>query len=124
MPNMRRSRPELSPPELASRRAALLALAATLFLSGCRKSHTGRSDWIIHSQIQFLSSDLAAPRPGASLSQFRLIFPYISGDLYGSPTTGDFVTPVMGADNRFDLDLNTEHAALLASLEPTDFSLP
>ena len=56
-------------------------------------------------------------------AEFRLFFPYIAGDIYGSPTTGDFINPTVDADYRFEIDLNRSHAALLASLEPTQFSL-
>lgn len=80
-------------------------------------------DWVIHSQIRFLSSDLRTPGEPLRLDSFRLSFSYIAGDLYGSPTTGDLAQPVIHPDLRFDLDLNSSHADLLRSLEPTDLSL-
>lgn len=95
-------------------------------MAGCHKPAPGsvHPDWVIHSRLVFLTEDLAATRPALPLAQFRMMFPYIAGDLYGSPTTGDFIQPVIGADYRLTLDLNATLPALLVSLEPTDFSLP
>ena len=99
----------------------VLVLAA---LSACHPSPPPpHADWIIHSQLVFLAADLAAERPPLARNQFRLFFPYIAGDIYGSPTTGDFLNPALGPDNRFEIDLNRNHAALLASLQPTEFSV-
>jgi hypothetical protein len=83
-----------------------------------------RTDWIIHSQLVFLSADLKSERPPLARGRFRLFFPYIAGDIYGSPTTGDFINPTLDADYRFTIDLNRTHQALLASLEPTALSVP
>ncbi|HWM66328.1 MAG TPA: hypothetical protein VNO35_07050 [Steroidobacteraceae bacterium] len=96
---------------------------ALLWLSGCHQSQPVHADWIIRSQLVFLSTDLATQRPPLPQTQFRLFFPYIAGDIYGSPTTGDFINPALGADYRFEIDLNRSHKALLASLEPTELSL-
>jgi len=99
----------------------VLALAA---LSACHQAPPPpRTDWIIHSQLVFLSSDLTTEQAPLPQSQFRLFFPYIAGDIYGSPTTGDFINPSLHPDYRFDIDLNKSHQGLLASLEPTDFSV-
>lgn len=102
------------------------AAAALAMLAGCSKQApvTHHAEWVIHSRIVFLTEDLTAARPVLPLSQFRLVFPYIAGDLYGAPTTGDFVQPVIGTDYRLDMDLNASLPALLVSLEPTDLSLP
>jgi hypothetical protein len=97
--------------------------AALLWLSGCRQSQPAHADWIIRSRLVFLSADLAAERPPLAVAQLRLFFPYIAGDIYGSPTTGDFINPRLGADYRFEIDLNGSHKALLASLEPTQLSV-
>jgi len=96
--------------------ALLLALAA------CGPRVEIHPDWILHAQVVYLAADLRTPvvAPGA----LRLQFPYISGDLYGAPTTGDFLQPILDAQRRFTLDLNVSHAALLKSLEPAEFSLP
>lgn len=54
---------------------------------------------------------------------YRLIFPYIVGDFYGSPTTGDFVQPESLTDRGFTLDLNRTQEDLEHELGPSDFSL-
>jgi hypothetical protein len=99
----------------AARRTAVLALAALLTaLSGCGlRSH--HADWVIHSAIE-----VVGPRPE---SGFRLVFPYIVGDFYGSPNTGDFVSPVTATRSEFTLDLNRSQQALESELGPADFSL-
>jgi len=100
-----------------------LALLTLPLLTGCRRTHSARSEWIIHTRLAFLSRDLEQERPAVAREQFRLVFPYVAGDLYGPPTTGDFIHPLLGADNALEIDLNRSHQALLASLEPTDFRL-
>jgi hypothetical protein len=100
-----------------------LLVLVLVALSACQKAPPPRTDWMIHSRLVFLSADLKAERPPPAQSQFRLSFPFIAGDIYGAPTTGDFFNPTLGPDYRFDIDLNHGHAALLKSLEPTDFSL-
>lgn len=76
---------------------------------------------MIHSRIIFLDETGGALEswPGAP---YRLVFPFICGDLYGPPTTGDFLQPTIAASGRFELDLNAAQPALLASLEPTEFN--
>ena len=103
--------------------ASALLVAALLWLSGCRQSQPVHTDWILRCKLVFLSADLATERPALPRAQFRLFFPYIAGDIYGSPTTGDFINPTLDADYHFAIDLNRSHQALLASLEPTEFSL-
>jgi hypothetical protein len=101
----------------------LLVLALAV-LSACHQAPPPpRTGWIIHSQLVFLSADLKTERPPLAQSQFRLFFPYICGDIYGAPTTGDFISPTLGPDYRFTIDLNRTHQALLASLEPTELSV-
>lgn len=70
---------------------------------------------MIHSSIE-----VVGPPPAGG---YRLIFPYIVGDLYGSPNTGDFVAPVSRTPAGFILDLNRTQEALESELGPTDFSL-
>ena len=99
----------------------VLVLAA---LSACHPSPPPpHADWIIHSQLVFLSADLKTERTPLDRAGFRLFFPYIAGDIYGSPTTGDFINPTLEPDYHFTIDLNRSHPALLASLQPTDFSV-
>ncbi len=85
-----------------------------LLLSACSRAphHPG---WVIHSKI-----GLAGPPPPGG---YRLLFPYIVGDLYGSPNTGDFVAPVTRARGSFVLDLNRTQEFLERELAPTNFSL-
>ena len=54
---------------------------------------------------------------------YRLGFPYIVGDLYGPPDTGNFVTPVSQTAAGFTLDLNRTQKELESELGPADFSL-
>ncbi|HTV78463.1 MAG TPA: hypothetical protein VMF03_09400 [Steroidobacteraceae bacterium] len=85
-----------------------------VLVAGCsRASH--HPGWVIHSSIEFVGS----PPAGG----YRLIFPYIVGDFYGSPNTGAFVKPVTRTSSGFTLDLNRTHEALESELEPTDFEL-
>jgi hypothetical protein len=104
------------------RRCALLVVGL-LELGGCHRAPPARADWIIHSQLVFRSADLATAVAPLPQTQFRLLFPYIAGDIYGPPTTGDFLNPTLGPDYRFEIDLNRNHQGLLASLEPTAFSV-
>jgi hypothetical protein len=103
-------------------RALLVLLLAAL--SACHPAPPpSHADWIIHAQLVFLSADLKTERAPLDRARFRLFFPYIAGDIYGSPTTGDFINPTLEADYHFTIDLNRSHPALLASLEPTGFSV-
>jgi hypothetical protein len=104
-------------------RAVLAPVWAVLWLSGCHPAQPYRADWVIRSKLVFLSADFTSERAPLPAAQLRLFFPYVAGDLYGAPTTGDFINPVVGADYRLQIDLNRSHAALLASLEPTQLSL-
>jgi hypothetical protein len=94
-----------------------------LALAGCARSPPERPEWIIRSKLVFMTDDLGRERTPLAPEQFRLVFSYIAGDLYGPPTTGDFIHPVLGPDRGFEIDLNRTQGALLASLEPTDFRL-
>jgi hypothetical protein len=101
----------------------LLSLLSLLTLASCDKADPDRPQWVIHSQLAFLSEDFSSSREPLPAGQFRLVFPYIAGDIYGPPTTGDFFNSPLSADYRFEINLNRAHRSLLASLEPTDFSL-
>ena len=95
-------------------RAAALSLFALLALAGCSFG-PHHPDWVIHSSIQVIG-----PLPAGG---YRLVFPYVVGDFYGSPGTGAFVAPVSRTADGFTLDLNRTHKALESELGPTDFSL-
>jgi hypothetical protein len=92
----------------------LSALLSTLLISGCSRAphHPG---WVIRSAVELLGP----PPPGG----YRLLFPYIVGDLYGSPNTGGFVEPVSHGPGSFVLDLNRTQDMLERELAATDFSL-
>jgi hypothetical protein len=111
---------------LSAARTALLPALTLLALMSCDRFGADRDrhpEWVIRSRLVFLTQDLRSERAPLPLTQFRLLFPYIAGDLYGAPTTGDFISATLGADYRFEIDLNRSHKPLLASLEPTEFSL-
>ncbi|HUN26853.1 MAG TPA: hypothetical protein VMU67_11120 [Steroidobacteraceae bacterium] len=100
--------------------AGLLALAACH-----RGGHSSEyhADWVIRSRVVFLSADLAHLRPEPPRGSFRLWFPYVIGDLYGAPGTGDFVAASVHPDLTFAIDLNRSRSDLERSLEPTAFDM-
>ncbi len=102
---------------------SLVPVLTLLALAGCARSQPERPEWIIRSKLVFMTDDLGRERTPLQPWQFRLVFSYIAGDLYGPPTTGDFIHPTLAADYGFEIDLNRTQGALLASLEPTDFRL-
>ena len=81
--------------------------------AGCTGPH--HADWVIHSSIKVIGE----PPAGG----YRLIFPYIVGDLYGAVNTGAFVVPVSLTSGSFTLDLNRTREALQSELGPADFSM-
>lgn len=85
-----------------------------VLLAGCSRA-PHHPDWVIHSAVELVG----APPVGG----YRLIFPYIVGDFYGSPNTGDFVKPVSRTTAGFTLDLNRTQEALESELAPADFEL-
>lgn len=121
---MRNTRPSRRRLFLRKRRnRCLLSVLTLLTLAGCDKVDPDRPEWVIHSQLVFLSEDFSSPREALPAAQFRLLFPFIAGDIYGPPTTGDFFNSPLDAHYRFEINLNRAHKSLLASLEPTEFSL-
>lgn len=92
---------------------AAIAAALALLPACARVPH--HADWVIHSAVEVIG-----PPPAGG---YRLIFPYVVGDLYGSANTGDFVVPVSSSAGGFTLDLNRTQRALEAELIPTAFSL-
>lgn len=93
-----------------------------LAASSCGQAQKPNPDWVIRSKVVFSQSQ-AHPEahPQRPLERFRVVFPYIAGDLFGQPTTGDFFNVTLGADYGFEIDLNRTHGSLLASLQPTEF---
>jgi hypothetical protein len=101
-------------PEIARGAVTLVLIALLVALPGCsRKPH--HAGWVVHSSLQVIG-----PPPAGG---YRLVFPYIVGDFYGSPNTGGFVAPVSQTPGGFTLDLNRTQEALESELGPADFSL-
>ncbi|MFO7277445.1 MAG: hypothetical protein DIU56_010455 [Pseudomonadota bacterium] len=104
-----------------TRLASVVALA--MLLSACGRSEPEpRRDWVIHSRVVFVTEDFASEREPLPRNAFRLWFPYVSGDLYGSSNVPDYARPELAEDYSFTLDLNRGHPGLLRSLEPTAFT--
>lgn len=105
-------------------RRALALCAVLLALGGCgHGARSARPDWVIHSRLVFLTADLRTERPPPPFKSFRLWFPFVIGRFYGAPGTGDFVGASVHPDGTLEVDLNRSLPDLLASLEPTHFSL-
>jgi hypothetical protein len=114
-----------APRGLADSALALALAGLFAMLAACGHSEVSREqhpDWVIHTRLVFLSEDLQSTLEPLPLDRFRLVFSYISGDLYGSSTTGDFVHPVIDRNYGLEIDLNRTHPDLMRSLEPTEFS--
>jgi hypothetical protein len=101
----------------------LLVAAGTLGGCGGQPEPEPQPGWVLHSRIQFFSSDLQVARDPLPRNTFRLFFPYIAGDLYGPATTGDFIHPVIKPDWSFEIDFGRVQSDLTRSLQPTEFSL-
>jgi hypothetical protein len=79
--------------------------------SSCGRSVNApsRVDWIISSTIDDRRGQL---KPG----KYRLIAPYVLGNVYGNPTSTGYTTASLSDDGSFELDLNQGHASMLADL--------
>lgn len=97
------------------RRLGWTAVAAALILLPACARAPHHADWVIHSAVE-----VSGPPPAGG---YRLVFPYVVGDLYGSANTGDFVVPVSRSADTFTLDLNRTQRALESELGRTAFSL-
>lgn len=107
----------------AAIRLVVSVLAAATLLAACGRSEPEpRRDWVIHSRVVFVTEDLASDREPLARDAFRLWFPFVSGDLYGTSNVPDFARPELSEDYSFTLDLNRGHPGLLRALEPTAFS--
>jgi hypothetical protein len=105
-----------------SARLAIVLLAAAL-LAACAPGDEYREDWVIRAKVEFRSADLARARKAPPAGSYRLWFPFVTGDFYGNPTTGDFFQVPLQPDGAFVIDLNRGHGMLLKSLHATKFSL-
>jgi hypothetical protein len=101
-----------------------LGILLVALLAACSEpSPEPRADWVLQAQVRFYTEDLQAEREPLPAGSYRLWCPYIVGDLYGAPDTGDLIQPVPNPDGTVVVDLNVGHERLLAALEPADFSL-
>jgi len=102
----------------------LFALFVVAELAGCSQGGSeAHHGWVLHSQVKFFSADIQVPSEPLPRASFRLLFPYIAGDLYGPATTGDFIHPSLNADLTFDIDFGRVQQDLMRELQPTEFSL-
>jgi hypothetical protein len=119
-----RSKTDIGSTDVKSAVMKRLGILAVALLAACSEpSPEPRADWVLHAQVRFYTEDLQAEREPLPAGTYRLWFPYIVGDLYGAPDTGDLIQPVPNADGTLVVDLNVGHERLLAALEPADFSL-
>jgi hypothetical protein len=87
-------------------RIAALLLVSTL--GACsRDSADAGPEWELRTRVQFVESDFKTVREALPPESFYLSFPFIGGDLYGAPTTEDFIRVTVDADYSFVLDLST-----------------
>jgi hypothetical protein len=102
--------------------AAALAIALVL-LPGCHRHEPQHPEWVVHAQLVFRARDALTPRPAPPPGSYRLWFPYVIGDLYGTLGAGELQHPVLDREGRFTLDLNQSLSDLATELEPTQLSL-
>jgi len=79
-------------------------------------------EWVVAARVAFVEDDRKTARPRMSQGDFRLVFRWIGGDLYGAPTTTDFVQPEVDHDYSFSIDLNESRPYLIRSLEVARFA--
>ncbi len=103
------------------RTVLIASLAATLVACQRQDDIPDHPDWVLHFTLGFFTENLLTARAPLAADQYRLQFSYISGDLYGAPTTGDFLERTASAGG-WRIDLNRSHRHLLKSLEPTEFN--
>lgn len=124
MRSMRPSRPGSSPPEDRGLTRLLWVLIGAASLAGCGQGDSeARHGWVLHSQVRFFSADFQVASQPLPRSAFRLVFPYVAGDLYGPATTGDFIHPTLNADLSFDIDFGRVQKDLNLELQPSEFRL-
>jgi hypothetical protein len=112
-------------PVMEGKRTIIALTCALLILAACEAPSPPpetHPQWVIRSRVAFLANDLTTAREPLPLSAFRLTFPYITGDLYGSANIGDFIHPVLNSDYTFEVDLNRTQNDLVHSLQQTEFN--
>jgi hypothetical protein len=121
---MRPSRRGSFPPEGRGLNRLLWVLIGFASLAGCgHGDRQARHGWVLHSQVKFFSADFQVASQPLPASAFRLVFPYVAGDLYGPATTGDLIHPTLNADLSFDIDFGRVQKDLNLELQPTEFRL-
>jgi hypothetical protein len=103
-------------------RTWLAACAALALLAACG-APSDRSADVIRARLVFVGSDLRTGVPAPPASAFRLWCPFILGDLYGEPGTGDLAHAMLHPDLTLEIDLDRSRGDLERSLEPTELSL-
>lgn len=91
-------------------------------LAAASEPFTERPEWVFSARMAFFEKGRLTARPRMSQSDFKLWFPWIGGDLYGAPTTTDFIEPVVDADYSFTIDLNKSQPHLIRSLDTARFT--
>ncbi len=85
-------------------KAAAALFAFTLVACGPDPQPMG-PEWKLLTRVEFVESDFKTPRAALAPERFYLAFPFIGGDLYGAPTTDDYVRVQVDPDYSFVLDL-------------------
>lgn len=100
-------------------RAATLLLTSTLAACSPARDSAGiGAEWKLDVPLQFVESDFKTPRAALAPEAFYLAFPFIGGDLYGAPTTNDFVIVMVSSSYSFDLDLTTSERFARRAAKP------
>jgi len=76
----------------------------------------------IDSSIRFVEEDHATLRQGVSREGIFQWFPFIGGDLYGAPTTEDYIRPELKDDLSFSFDLNQSYGYVDTLARPAALS--
>lgn len=103
---------------------ARAAACAVLALLGACGPPPDRSADVIRAKLVFVGPDLRTRVQAPPVSALRLWCPFILGDLYGEPGTGDLAHAVLHSDLTLEVDLDRSLGDLERSLGPTELSLP
>lgn len=83
---------------------------------------TENPDWVFSARVQFVEEDMVTARPQMSQGQFKLLFPWVGGNLFGNPTTNDYIEPALDPDYAFTIDLNRSRQQVIRSLDVANLS--
>ncbi len=98
-----------------------LMLVLVALVAGCGAPHGTHQ--LLHSRVVFLQADLHTPRAAPPTASYRLWMPFIIGDLYGQPGTGDLMRPHLAPDGSFTIDPTAGLEDVRRSLEPSALSV-